>query len=440
MSPGPFAPHDRPKKKYTARSYSRSTLRPPKRYSARVPRTTVTTMSIATPLQGGKASTITAAPWPPPMQGAEPEALLRAAQSVQQMDRDAGPGRGERVADGDRAAVHVGFGAVEPELSLDREILRRERLVHFHQVHLLELHPRLLQCLARRGRRPDPHVLGLDSDHRPGDEAAERLQAVRLRVVRARNHGCGGAVHDSGGVPRGDEPVLPEIRLEGEQHLERRVGPHVLVGAIFGRLTLLSLHRHRHYLVLEHACVPGLLGALLGRERHLVYFLPSQLVFLGEALGGLGHGQAALRVFERLPEEVLERGRRPQPHAPPRAAHHVPGLARRLRAAGEPPRRSTPKTELSASGERFEPRAAQPVDGDGRDLDRETCLEPDVTGAVDRVGGRLEGVAGDAVAHPGGGDARGPQPALPGDGRGARRGGGLPRAAVARGAGPGRPA
>src|SRR5436309_6071473 len=99
MSPGPFAPHDRPRKKYTARSYSRSTLRPPKRYSARVPRTTVTTTSIRDSSSGREGfhdhrRALTA----PDAGGAKPEVLLRAAQGVQQVDRDAGPGRGERVA------------------------------------------------------------------------------------------------------------------------------------------------------------------------------------------------------------------------------------------------------------------------------------------------------------------------------------------------------
>src|SRR2546422_6169080 len=68
MSPGPLAPQERPRKKYTARSYSRRTLRPPNRYSARAPRIAVMIMSIAAPPQAGKASTITATPWPPPMQ------------------------------------------------------------------------------------------------------------------------------------------------------------------------------------------------------------------------------------------------------------------------------------------------------------------------------------------------------------------------------------
>src|SRR6266849_6148975 len=113
MSPGPLAPQDRPRKKYTARSYSRRTLRPPNRYSARAPRIAVTIMSIAAPPQAGKASTITAAPWPPP-------------QGVQQVDGDAGAGRRQRVTDRDRAAVDVGFGAVEPQLFLDRQVLRRE--------------------------------------------------------------------------------------------------------------------------------------------------------------------------------------------------------------------------------------------------------------------------------------------------------------------------
>src|SRR2546430_12815128 len=47
-----------------------------------------------------------------------------------------------------------------------------------------------------------------------------------------------------------------------------------------------------HHLVLEHARVPGLFRALLRREGHLIDLLPSQLVFLREAFGGLGHGRS----------------------------------------------------------------------------------------------------------------------------------------------------
>src|ERR1043166_1073537 len=139
MRPGPLAPQERPRKKYTARSYSRSTLRPPKRYRASTPSTAVITMSTGVLLQAGKASTITAAPCPPPLQA----------------------------------------------------------------------EPRPQRCLPPRSRRPVP-------DPRRG--------------------------------ARGDEPILLEVRLEGEQHLERRVGPHVLVGPILGRLSLPALHGHRYHL------------------------------------------------------------------------------------------------------------------------------------------------------------------------------------------------
>src|SRR5260370_16794126 len=101
----------------------------------------------------------------------------------------------------------------------------------------------------------------------------------------------------------------------------------MLVGTKLDRLTLLSLHRHRHHLVLEYARVPGLFGALLRREGHLIDFLPSQLVILAEALGGLGHGGAALRALESFPQAVLQRSGpaaqppAPPPPPPPRLAH-----------------------------------------------------------------------------------------------------------------------
>src|SRR5882762_2176829 len=381
-----------------------------------MPRTAVTTTSIRSSSGREGLHDHRRALAAPDASGAESEALLRPAQGVEQMDRHTGSGRSEWVADGNRAAVHVGLRAVESELPLDGEILRRKRLVHLHQIHLLELHPGLLQRLARRGRGADAHVLRLDPDYRPGHDAAQRLQAVGLGIVRARDDRRRGTVHDPGGVARGNEPVLPEIWLEGEQHLERGIGSHVLIGAILSRLTLLSLHRHRYDLVLEDARVPGLFGAALRRECHLVHVFPGQLILLRQPLGGLGHGEAALRVLERFPEEVFERGRRPESQAPARTAYHVGGLAHGLRAAGEHRLRFTQENELSAFGDRFEPRATQPVHRDGRDLDRQSRLESDVPGAVDRVGGRLEGVAEDAVAHVGRRDTRALERVLRGDG------------------------
>src|SRR2546427_3387354 len=182
MRPGPFAPHERPRKKYTARSYSRSTLRPPNRYSASPPRTAVTIMSIESSSSGREGfhdhrRSLAASN----AGGAQAETLPRAPAGGGQVDRDARAGCRERVADRDGTAVHVGLGAVEPQFLLDGEVLRRKRLVHLDEIELLELHPSLLERFAGRGRRADAHVLGLDPRHGPRHQPAQGLQAVGPR-------------------------------------------------------------------------------------------------------------------------------------------------------------------------------------------------------------------------------------------------------------------
>ena len=65
-------------------------------------------------------------------------------QGVDEVRGDARPGGPEGVADGDRAAVDVGLVAVEPELLLDGEVLRREGLVDLDEVDLVERGARAL--------------------------------------------------------------------------------------------------------------------------------------------------------------------------------------------------------------------------------------------------------------------------------------------------------
>src|SRR5438132_486997 len=187
MRPGPFAPHERPRKKYTARSYSRSTLRPPNRYSASPPRTAVTIMSIESSSSGREGfhdhrRSLAASN----AGGAQAETLPPAPQGVQQVDGDARAGCSELVADRDGTAVHVGLGAVEPQFLLDGEVLRRKRLVHLDEIELLELHAGLLERFAGRGRRADAHVLGLDPRHGPRHQPAQGLHTVGPRVPSTR--------------------------------------------------------------------------------------------------------------------------------------------------------------------------------------------------------------------------------------------------------------
>src|SRR5205085_1786734 len=57
--------------------------------------------------------------------------------------------RAERVPERDRAAVHVRLLAIEAEVFLHREVLRREGLVDLDEIHVLDLEAGALERLAR---------------------------------------------------------------------------------------------------------------------------------------------------------------------------------------------------------------------------------------------------------------------------------------------------
>src|SRR5262245_64097586 len=97
------------------------------------------------------------------------------------MRRDARARRAERMAERDGAAVDVGALAVEAELLLDGEILRRERLVDLDEVEIGQLVARLVHGAADRRRRADAHDLGIAAGVGPLRDLGERLPAVLLR-------------------------------------------------------------------------------------------------------------------------------------------------------------------------------------------------------------------------------------------------------------------
>src|SRR5262245_19519419 len=81
-------------------------------------------------------------------------ALFHLAQQRQQQASARGA---ERVAERDRAAVDVALLAVELQLLLAAEVLRRERLVDLDQVEVTDLQAGLLARLLDRGHRAEAH-------------------------------------------------------------------------------------------------------------------------------------------------------------------------------------------------------------------------------------------------------------------------------------------
>ena len=63
--------------------------------------------------------------------------------------------------------------------------LRGKGLVEFDQVDVVERQAGALQRQLDGGHRADAHALGLDAGDRPGDQARQRLQTERCRLLAA---------------------------------------------------------------------------------------------------------------------------------------------------------------------------------------------------------------------------------------------------------------
>ena len=96
---------------------------------------------------------------------------------MQQRHQDAAAGGADGVADGDGAAVDVDLVRVPLHFAVDRDRLRGESLVDFHQVEVAHAPARLLQAQLARRHRPHAHDLGIDAGRRVGADGGERLQA-----------------------------------------------------------------------------------------------------------------------------------------------------------------------------------------------------------------------------------------------------------------------
>src|SRR5271166_2897988 len=108
------------------------------------------------------------------------DSILRftAAQLVHQRDDQPRSGRAQRMPERNRAAVHVDLVAIEPQLLLNRKILRGEGLVHLDEINVVELQSGFFQCDARRRHGSRAHDLGIDARNPPTHDAGHRLQTA----------------------------------------------------------------------------------------------------------------------------------------------------------------------------------------------------------------------------------------------------------------------
>src|SRR5216684_3491010 len=142
--------------------------------------------------------------------GDDAPALLPAMQLVQQRAGHPAPGHAVRVADGDRAAVRVEPLRVDAEAVAAVHHLRREGLVQFDDVDVLELHVRVLEQLRHREDGADAHLVGLAAGEHAAAEEAERPHAEGLGALGRHDERRRGAVGELRRVPGGHAAALLE--------------------------------------------------------------------------------------------------------------------------------------------------------------------------------------------------------------------------------------
>src|SRR3954454_3672297 len=128
----------------------------------------------------------------------QPHLLVGALHLVQERRYEAGAGRAERVAEGDRPAVDVDPVHVRFELATPGADDRGEGLVDLAEVDVVHLHPGALAQLPRRRHRPGEHARGVDADVGLIEDPPPRLEAELVGFFAAHQQRRGGAVGDLG--------------------------------------------------------------------------------------------------------------------------------------------------------------------------------------------------------------------------------------------------
>ena len=166
-----------------------------------------------------------------------------------------------------------------------------------------------------------------------------------------------------------------------------------MIVCVEDELALASLDDDRRDLLGEAALSHRGGAELVASQRVLVLRLARDLARLGDLLSCLRHVEPSHRVHERREERVLELRRGAEGDPVPTAVEGVGSLAHALHAPGEHRLGLTELDHLRAVHERLDAGAAEAVHGQRRAGLSGAGLEADVTRAVDRIDGSLQGVA-----------------------------------------------
>ena len=165
------------------------------------------------------------------------------------------------------------------------------------------------------------------------------------------------------------------------------IGPHMII---------LREFFDRRDFVAEAAGLPCRGGQLLTANGELVLCFARDAVFARQIFSRPRHVAATVRIEQGHHQRIFELTLA-QLESPSRAANHVRRLAHRFHTAGKHDARFVELDQLRCRNDGLNARAAQPIDGQGRNFDRKTRFESDVTRTVHRVAAGLQSIAEDRM-------------------------------------------
>src|SRR3982074_2399283 len=113
-------------------------------------------------------------------------------------------GHAEGMTDGDRAAVDVVLVGVDAELVAGIQALAGKGLIELPDVDVIDLQPLALQQFRHRVDRPDAHLVRLAARRRPGDKAAQWLEAALFGILGFHQDPRRRAIRQLTGIAGGD--------------------------------------------------------------------------------------------------------------------------------------------------------------------------------------------------------------------------------------------
>ena len=256
------------------------------------------------------------------------------AHRVNELRRQHGSGRADRVAVRDGAAIDIDDLVGQSELARDDDGDRRERLIDLGPLDRVDVPSGALQRLLDGWHGPQTKHAGLDRRNAVGDEPRDLLKIALLGPGSVREHHGRRRVVEARRIAGGDRAVWAKRGLQSRQRLDRGVGT---IGFVLmeGRRPLFARNLHRRDLRLEMPSALRPREALLRAQSPLVLLLARDLIFLNQILSMPARMLAGEGVVEAVAKYAVVELSISEAIAPSTTADEIRSLIHALHAASD---------------------------------------------------------------------------------------------------------